>query len=488
MGLKIKNASPFFPDYIKEIDFDDFEKIDVGIKGEKNSNHFLWQLWHLFDVQYAPVKEKVVVPWAFMPRRYNGKKNLIIVLGDINTSLGNFLVAISCVRKGDIDSICFYSGWHNDKSIKQKLRVIVGEALNKIDEVESFHFRVELCSKFEKLKFATYIGERFKIYTMNEKVYVAFDVLCADRYEAYHLGMERLKYFSAFLSVETNIVFDYEPIDLCAEKDNIDSLEMMFMQNFIDDYSIVNDEVVLSDEAFNFLNQYVFVERDLDLDKVSEYFLLACIHVYDGIKEEDSLDDNVRFTFPKYSVSAAKIQLKDKQEKYTHCIMHYLSAIETASYSDGNHETCETCGNVKYKIGARVKDFTTKYFNEEVGKLFKGLYSIRSKYLHTGTLSTSGDFLNARPLLDCDTDSGLIDHSFISVKVSGNIALVYANNVKEITTFCLRCYYHEKFFGNTNFYVDGIYNNNTSSYISHFSGIKIIPNREGLQLISIEPE
>lgn len=40
MGLKIKNASPFFPDYIKEIDFDDFEKIDVGIKGEKNSNHF----------------------------------------------------------------------------------------------------------------------------------------------------------------------------------------------------------------------------------------------------------------------------------------------------------------------------------------------------------------------------------------------------------------------------------------------------------------
>ena len=90
---------------------------------------------------------------------------------------------------------------------------------------------------------------------------------------------------------------------------------------------------MLSDEAFNFLKQYVFVERDLDLDKVSEYFLLACIHVYDGIKEEDSLDDNVRFTFPKYSVSAAKIQLKDKQEKYTHCIMHYLSAIETASYS-----------------------------------------------------------------------------------------------------------------------------------------------------------
>ena len=55
MGLKIKNASPFFPDYIKEIDFDDFEKIDVGIKGVKNSNHFLWHLWHLFDVQYAPV-------------------------------------------------------------------------------------------------------------------------------------------------------------------------------------------------------------------------------------------------------------------------------------------------------------------------------------------------------------------------------------------------------------------------------------------------
>lgn len=242
MGLKIKIAIPFLPNYVKEVEFDDFERIDIGIKGEKNSNHFLWQLWHLFDVKYTPETADGFVPWAFMPSRYCGKKNNVVVLGN-----------------------------------------------------------------------------------------------------------------------------------------------------------------------------------------------------------------------------------------------------ETASFADSSHEVCKTCGNVKYKIGARVKDFVAKYINEDLGKLFKSLYSIRSHYLHTGILSTSGDFLNARPLLDMGTDSGIIDSSFISVKINGDIKNVFANNIREWTTYCLRCYYHEKLFNNTNFEVEDIYNNNSSSYIKHISELKLVSKIEGIEITGVGP-
>lgn len=259
------------------------------------------------------------------------------------------------------------------------------------------------------------------------------------------------------------------------------------MKNYIDGYSISGDKVLISEEAFRFLDKTIFVERDLHLSHLEEYFLLGCIHVQDGMKEQECFDDNVTRTSPMLSYGLTRIGLKDKQEKYTHCVMHYLSAIETASYEEGNHEVCGACGSIKFKIGSRVKDFISKYFDEDLGKVFKSLYAVRSKYLHIGILSTSGDFLNVRPLIDDGTELGLVDNSFISVKVNGGIAIVYVSNIKEWTTFALRCFYHEKMFGNMNYEVEAVYNNNSEAYIQHFSDPVIKTDIEGMELIAIEP-
>lgn len=487
MTLKIKVSNPFLPNYIKEVDFEDFERIDVGIKGEIESNHFLWKLWNLFDLQYAPSNGHGSAPWAYLPQKCIGKKHQVLVLGNINTALGNFHVAISYVTKGDIDSVCFYSGIHNDKPTYKKLRTIVLQAKDEINQLETFHYQVELFSRFDKLNFHTYIGNHFKLYSQNERIYVAFDVTCADKYEAYHLGMERMKYLVAFLAVETNILFDYPFIENSSIEDDVVEERPIFMQNYIDGYSISGDTVLLSEEGFRFLDQFIFVERDLCLTHLIKYFLLGCIHVQDGMKEQEDFDDVVKVTFPTLTYAAMRKQVKNRQEKYTHCIMHYLSAIETASFEDGDHETCACCGAVKYKIGARVKDFIAKYFNEGLGNVFKGLYNIRSKYLHAGILSTSGDFLNARPLLDTGTDLGLFDNSFVSVKANGTVSLVYAMNIKEWTTFGMRCFYHGKMYGNKNYEVEEPYNNNAEDYIKHFSDIVLKSNVEGLEITGKEP-
>ena len=100
--MKITIFNALLPSLTKEVDFEDFERIDVGIKGKENANHFLWKLWHLFDLQFAPANQSNA-PWAYLPHKYYGKKNHVSVLGNINTALGNFQVAISYVRKCDID-------------------------------------------------------------------------------------------------------------------------------------------------------------------------------------------------------------------------------------------------------------------------------------------------------------------------------------------------------------------------------------------------
>ena len=487
MALKIRVSTPLLPYVVKEVDFDDFERIDVRLKGEENSNHFLWKLWALFDAQYAPSHANGYVPWAYLPQKYKGKKNQVLVLGNINTSLGNFHVAISYVKKGDIDSICFYSGIHNDHQTYQKLRKIVLQAKEEMELLHTFHYTVELYSKFEKLKVHTYVGKHFRLYSQDDKIYVSFDVACADKYEAYHLGMERMKYFSAFWAVETNILFDYPLLEDSILQEKIEIAQPIYMKNFIDGYAISEDVILLSEEGSRFLDEYVFVERDLHFSHLVKYFLLGCIHVQDGMKEQEAFDDAVSISLPTHTYGAMRKQVKNKQEKYTHCIMHYLSAIETASFEEGSHEVCAACGNVKYKIAARVKDFVTRYLSDDLGKLFKALYAIRSKYLHTGILSTSGDFLNVRPILDFGTELGLPDNSFVSVKVNGNVQKVSALNIKEWTTFCLRCFYHEKIYGNADFEVEDSWNNNSEDYIQHFSGMELKSAIEGLEIVDVEP-
>ena len=71
---------------------------------------------------------------------------------------------------------------------------------------------------------------------------------------------------------------------------------------------------------------------------------------------------------------------------------------------------------------------------------------------------------------DFGTELGLPDNSFVSVKVNGNVQKVSALNIKEWTTFCLRCFYHEKIYGNVDFEVEDSWNNNSEDYIQHFSG------------------
>lgn len=131
--------------------------------------------------------------------------------------------------------------------------------------------------------------------------------------------------------------------------------------------------------------------------------------------------------------------------------MSYLSAMECVTAVDGHQELCQECGSVKYKIAQRVKDLATKYLGEHLGKVFHKLYGFRSKFLHEGRFASESNMIRTIPLLSRNSSTGLDDYGSISVSIDGIARQIHVANVKEWTTYALRCFYQERIMGRTSF-------------------------------------
>jgi hypothetical protein len=80
---------------------------------------------------------------------------------------------------------------------------------------------------------------------------------------------------------------------------------------------------------------------------------------------------------------------------------------------------------------------------------------------------------------------GLIDYKMISVKISGNIVQVDISNIRELTTYALRCYYQERFYGRTTFEIEDLKDYSVNAYVPNFV-LKNIILPEGLIIGEIE--
>lgn len=481
MGIKITVGSVFMPHIREEYDIDDFVKIDVLIQGEVESNQFLLSLWHQFDITYAPKHSKNKVPWAYMPQKIVGKKKHILVLGNINTSIGNYIVAISYKRKGDIDSIYLYSPNQEKKYYNNKFQSLVELAKNHKNDISIFYYEAILISPFEGLSIQSYCGKNFKLSMKNDSIYVEFAVSAIDKYEAFSASMKRMNNLCAFLSVETNIRFEFSNPKISIDPILFEQQNINFQGDYIDFYPIADDRLMLSENGYNFINEYIFIERELIYDKSIQFFISACRHIYEGLSDELKLGDQVKFTFPQSTIEYSPRDNRDKQTYITKGVMSYLSAIETATMPNSVTITCSKCSSLQYKISSRITEFMTKYFHEDMGRIFKSLYSFRSQFLHAGKFATDNDYHYNRPLINISSYSGLIDYGFISIKTQGKVHQIYITNIREWTTYALRCYYQEMIYNRTLFDLSKDLNS-ASSYIQHYKDVIISNDIPGVEI------
>lgn len=258
----------------------------------------------------------------------------------------------------------------------------------------------------------------------------------------------------AFLSVETNIRIAFDSYEVSEGiLPNYEVLDCNFCDDFIDYYPANEDwKLYLSRYAITFIERFIIgTARFQEKTPAIKYFLSACKHIQLGMITEYKLNVEDVCSFSQSTFSLSRFETKNRMENMTSSMMSYLSAIECASASDKSGETCKSCGAIKYKISSRVRGFTSRYLGEDLGKVFNKLYDYRSKFLHAGRFPTDANVVRTLPLLSDVSVSGLLDLAGITVNINGYIYPCAIENIREWSTYALRCYYQEQFCSRTLF-------------------------------------
>lgn len=372
------------------------------------------------------------------------------MLGDVHTSSSNFHILLRMKNKECIKSFLAYNTSVTKQNCQELFEELVGKARSNIDNLLSFFSSVRLTCKNADIKSSgIYSGRNYYLHTDAKGVCIDMRVLTIDYIEAKQQIGKRLEELCSFLSVETNLLFKVEE-DVEINEGEVRlplAAEQEYIKPFIDGPSIRNDVLLLSEAGVKFLDQYILADRDVVEDEVVMFFKRGCTHVYEGLLRQLENNELIGYTTRTQSFMLSPKDRLRSQHVVSMSAMSYLSALETASTPEGKPEVCKECGNLKYKIGARVESLVAQYLNHETGKEFKELYNLRSKFLHAGRLSCDKYYITARPFIDPSTGSGLSDYGFISCKVSGRMMAIGLHNIQELSTYVLRCYYQESLFG-----------------------------------------
>lgn len=433
----------------------DFEKITVNTFGYVDSNKFLVSLWNQVNIRICPNHCIDRAPWAYFPGKFIGKKSAVSVLGFCQTNIGELYFALEYRRKGDIDSLLVMrptSALKRDEI--RKLRLLVDDAKTNIDKTKCFLCKTKVFARLKNICFAKYSASNFCITPVNGGFDLRFYVNAIDKFEAEQQALERLYEICAFLSVETNIYCSFEEFTV-TENELLPENKSLFQ--FIDDYidyypAIDNWQICISSYAYKFINENILsIGRFEKRCEVEKFFISACKHIQIGIETELRLGNIAIAGIPFGTIGLTRKDQRNKVEHITSALMSYLSAIECATATEANNETCKECGTVIYKISNRVRNLSTEFLGEHLGKVFHKLYAYRSKFLHTGRMASDANIVRTIPLLSESSETGVKEYGNIAIKVDGKIRPVNISNVREWTTYILRCYYQKRILGRASF-------------------------------------
>lgn len=447
-----------------ELNFNDFIALNVNTLSLDESNSFLNSIWREFNMKFSPQKLDRC-PWAYFPQRLTTKKSSILYFGSMRTKLGIIHVAISYKVKGRINSIYFYSQDFNvaEKSNKTLFKNIVRKAKKNMCKKFEYTVRCNLVGKYESENnigiLSNYTTDKFRTFVdKNDKSYIEFIVYGYDLTDAYKNSNEKIKLLVNFLAVETNIYFQYYDISIFENKDEQSEKRSNYKNTYQEDIYIkelecdgskfidlcpkVDDKIFLSQKGIEFIGKIIASEQE---DYKINMFLNSCYHFRQGLEKEYNLDTNFYGLNTKSVVKSSKINQPNAGSLIDGAVTYYLSALETVTLIDYNPEKCEACGQLKFQINMRVCTFINENLWENYGEIFKKLYDLRSKYLHTGEAYTSSVDSYIRPLLDDKTATGCKDYDFITLNIKGNTIGIAVTNIRECTSYALRNFYKQLF-------------------------------------------
>lgn len=150
----------------------------------------------------------------------------------------------------------------------------------------------------------------------------------------------------------------------------------------IDKFTDLKMQEIKKVEYSLFYTNYPNLDSDSKKDIV---FPTTIDELFDSYYSLDSKTLSFIDTATSYTVSA--IELKDS--RMTLSLLASFTSIETMvnlEFKDVGVEKCEKCGQLKYSVSKKFRDYLLKYIGDspENKKTFNSYYSLRSKIVHMG--------------------------------------------------------------------------------------------------------
>lgn len=433
----------------------DFVKITINTSGYIESNKFLVSLWNQVNTHICPDHCKDRAPWAYFPGKFTGKKSSVSVLGFCRTNIGELYFALEYRKRGDIDTLLVMrpTSKFNNEEI-EKIRFLINTAIDNIDKTQRYLCEANILIKLQNVYFAKYSADNFCITKNDKGSAINFYVNAIDKFEAEQLAYERLYEICAVLTIETNTYCSFEEFSVEANKLlPANQIVCEFIDDYIDYYP-TNDssEICISQYAYKFINEKILtIGRFEKRNEIEKFFISACKHIQIGLESELKNGDIAVTAMPFTTLGLVKREQRYKEEHITSALMSYLSAIECTTAANTNKEICKECGANIYKIASRVRDLSTEFLGDNLGRVFHKLYAYRSKFLHTGRMASDANAVRTIPLLSESSATGVKEYGNIAIQINGNIRSFHVSNVREWTTYILRCYYQKYILGRTLF-------------------------------------
>lgn len=455
-NIRIPYATSLIKGIVKDAPLSDFLKVEVHTTCLEDSNRFLLSFCNQLDLRLKPIREGVdYAPWYYSPHKLKLTDGWMCVnIGKVETKYGVFVVVYLSKTRKTIDQICFYSSHNAHIQYCDELTELVRESLLQRNNLQWFYYQCEIKLPIKNLYLYPYCGTNFQIvYTKNRQCLLQYRLRALTLAEADLQARIRISHFTAFMSLETNMLCGLGEIEIISESQFIcEKDEPLYADDYIDDYSVMNDSnVCISSYGSQFLDQHIFTNDGETTNEHAKYLLSGAQNIYEALRLESNIEHAFDVTTATSHIVCSPKDHPHKNEIITMAMVHYMSALESVTIPSCEPSKCPSCGSMLYSISQRIFDVVSKYLDEDMGKILKEVYGFRSRYLHAGKQPMAHYYKRNLPQIDVSTASNLLDTGFFTIKDAEGSRLIAINNIREWTTYVLRCYYQDLIFGRKDF-------------------------------------
>ncbi len=394
------------------MDFNDFSsaniKMKVSTNDVKESNLFLRRF-------YDELSKHIKLGWNFCSYR----KDNVIFLGFSNFGRMWF----DYKQKGTIDTV-YISINENDSEIYNIVNNALIEAINNHVEQKKYNIIVEF--ETGELLFNTMCKNDIKIESQRIcknkfKTFISFNVQAFGDFDLKYISTQKINYLKHLLCAYTNHIFK------CSE------------------IVVINDEKQYStSKELNY--DIEWLEECYEGKEVKNVSLVAdFFDIFYQILQEDSYKKTIRLLLNSaQEIYCAKLMMDDYHTNPRYNIPGYTDIINTilvsvleplSNIGADKPEQCRECGNLKYRIGGKIKKLCMEYLPEHLAnEISKIEYSKRSAFLHEGNARTN-EFYSGKcvPLIDTRTQNSIFEPS-ATVRYNNfeYVTYIYRHKVRDL--------------------------------------------------------